>query len=491
MEETSRAFSQDEWKEIRADIWHERAKAGSTIHYIEHVWEQFLEDGNGFLPPHIHRLIEFVEGCIRDGVNGVALLPRGSSKSTSVTQGWLSKYIADNPDIRIGLMSNTATQAFAFSGAIRNCFEANDRFIALYGDCVSKKKWTDAEWLHRASKYHQSKDRTVYAQGVGGPIVSKRFDVVVLDDILDKENTANAEQMDSVNTWFWQTLKPCLVPGGVMIYIGTRWAEGDMAEQLTLPVEEGGKGWRSLVIPALSPLLDEEGQETGEEQSYWPARWPIERLYKEREEMGSAFFAVAYMNDLSMLMSGNVFPRMPMPDEQYFHTLPEGNYTLRMGIDLASSEKESADYTARAITAEDERGNFYVLSAYRDRRETHHSEFINDGFTAYPEIDLVVCENNQFQSTLIQTVMEDYPRIPITGVKADVDKVTRARAVAAKYEAHKVFHHISLKNTAFERELRGFPKGHDDFVDALGYSMELTGGGFFFGSLRRGSSVRS
>ena len=156
-----------------------------------------------------------------------------------------------------------------------------------------------------------------------------------------------------------------------------------------------------------------------------------------------------------------------------------------MGVDLASSEKERADYTARVTSAEDDDGNFYVLSVARDKRETHHAEFVNDGWMAYPDMSLVICESQQFQSTLIQEVMRDYPRIPIEGKKSDVDKVTRARAVAAKYEAHRVFHRRTLQDSDFERELLSFPKGHDDMVDALGFSMDLGGGGFFFGSVRR------
>jgi predicted phage terminase large subunit-like protein len=157
-----------------------------------------------------------------------------------------------------------------------------------------------------------------------------------------------------------------------------------------------------------------------------------------------------------------------------------------MGVDLASSVRERADYTARVTTAEDlDTGDFWVLSAYRDKRESHHAEFVHDGWLAYPNIGLVIVESQQFQSTLIQEVMETYPKIPIEGKKADVDKTTRARAVAAKYEAHKVHHHSSLRGTAYEVELLSFPKGHDDFVDALGYSMDLGGNEFFFGSLRR------
>lgn len=135
--------------------------------------------------------------------------------------------------------------------------------------------------------------------------------------------------------------------------------------------------------------------------------------------------------------------------------------------------------------AEDDDGNFYVLSIYRDKRETHHAEFIYDGWSAYDSMALVICESQQFQSTLIQEVMRDYPRIPIEGKRADVDKTTRARAVAAKYEGRRIWHHRTLQNTEFETELLSFPKGHDDMVDALGYAMDLGGGGMVFGALRR------
>lgn len=488
-------LSRDQWRDL-LDLSRKARATEDTLEgdvaFIEYVWAEHLQENNeGFLPQHLRDGIDYIRGLVAKKQNGGVLAPRGSSKSTGITQGWLSKKIAANPHIRVGLFSNTDRQAWAFSGAIMATFEGNDRFIELYGDCRSTKKWTAAEWLHRDSKHHRSKDRTVYAGGVGAPITSKRFDIVLLDDILDKENTANADQMQKTLDWFNLVLKPCLVPGGIIIYIGTRWAEGDLAEHLMLPVEKGGKGWPFYVVSAF--LRDDDGEikldDGGSPISYWEDRWPIPVLMKEREEMGSPDFAVAYLNDLSLRMTGNVFPRLP--SQYYFTELPEGVYTYKMGIDLASSEKESADYTARVVTAVDDNGHFWVLHAYRDKRETGHAEFVADGFAAFPDVALVIVENNQFQSTLIQHVMRDFAGIPIEGRKSDTDKVTRARAVAAKYEAHRVHHHVSLKGSEFERELLAFPKGHDDYVDALGFSMDLTGGGFFFGKLgSRGSALR-
>jgi predicted phage terminase large subunit-like protein len=428
--------------------------------------------------PHHRAMVDFIDECIDRRQNGVVLMPRGSAKTTWGNTIKTTHTVSRHKDIRIGLISNTAKQSNDFSRAIRYTLEANTQQHELFGNLKSSQKWTDVEWLRADSRWAGSKDVTLYSAGAGGAIISKRFDVILCDDILDEENTSTPEAREKVENWFWKTLRPCLVPGGIIIVLGTRWAEDDLYQHLIDPPEKGGRGWRNLIVQAIQKDAD------GEEFSYWPEYWPLDKLHEERLGMGSALFSCAYQNDISGLMTGNVFLKR---NYQYFSTLPEGrSFTIRMGIDLASSERERADFTARAITAEDnENGDFYVLAVYRDKRETHHAEFINDGYMAYPQMGLVICENNQFQSTLIQEVMRDYPRIPIEGRKSDVDKVTRARAVAAKYEAHKVFHHSSLEGSDFEREQLSFPKGHDDMIDALGFSMDLGGGGFFFGSVRR------
>lgn len=416
--------------------------------------------------------------AIVDRENFMALLPRGGAKTTHGNTGLGAWLVSNFPDIAIGLMSNTQTQADAFSRAIRNTVENNPRHVRLYENLKSDQKWTDGEWTRKGSGLIGTNNSTMYARGVGGAIISKRFDIIILDDILDEENSANPEAREKVEEWFFKTVLPCLKPDGVVIGLGTRWAVEDLYEKLIGKVEDGGKGWRSLVIPALTGDLNDPSTLV----SYWPEYWPVDKLLARRVDLGTPMFMCAYQNDVSGLLSGNIFPGT----FSYFDTLPEGRtYRVRMGIDLASSEKERADYTARVTTAEDEFGNFYVLSVVRDRRETHHAEFIHEGWMAYPDMDLVICENQQFQSTLVQEVMRDYPRIPIEGKKADVDKTTRARAVAAKYEAGKVFHRATLKDTDFERELRAFPKGHDDMVDALGYSMDMGGDEFYFTSVRR------
>ena len=430
---------------------------------------------------HAEMLEEMLEAIYRRQ-NTVILLPRGGAKTTwgNTTLGaWM---VGEFPDLRIGLISNTSLQSKDFSRAVRWTLESNDRYREVYGDCVSETKWTDQEWLRKDSRWHGSKDVTMYAQGVGGAIISKRFDIILCDDILDEENTATPEAREKVAKWFFQTLYPCLAPDGVVIIIGTRWAEDDLYQVLTTPISRGGKGWKEHIQPAVME------DDAGDQYSYWPEYWPIERLEATRIELGTAMFMCAYQNDIRGLMEGNIFKSSNwQADDFYFQALPtDRKYTVRMGVDLASSEKERADFTARATVAQDDRGEYWILSTYRDKRESGHAEFVRDGWEVYPGIELVIIENQQFQSTLIQEIMEDYPHIPVEGKRSDVDKVTRARAVAAKYEAGKMHHHISLKGSDYEMEALSFPKGHDDLIDCVGFAMDLGGGGgLIYGSARR------
>lgn len=235
LNERVQSLSRAERLEILNDARRQRARE-SDVDYVEYVHSENLGDGDGFLPPHIVDLFDFFDECRARNESGVALLPRGSSKTTSFTIGKLSHVIANEPDIRIGLFSNTATQAEAFSRAIRTTISENDKHAEIFGPSLKSSKWTDGEWIHPLSKHAKgSKDVTVYAQGTGGPIISKRFDIIVMDDILDEENTKSALLMEQTDTWFWKTVKPTLVPGGIIIVIGTRWTEGDLYQVLTDP----------------------------------------------------------------------------------------------------------------------------------------------------------------------------------------------------------------------------------------------------------------
>ena len=427
--------------------------------------------------PHHVEMMEWILERLAMRENGVALLPRGHAKTTWFNSIMLSWLVSKHPNLRVGLISNTAKQANAFSRAVRFTLEANEYQHDVFGNLTGKHKWNDVEWIRKDSALLGTKDVSMYSAGAGGAIISKRFDLILCDDILDEENSINPEQREKVENWFWKTLKPCLVPGGSIIVIGTRWAEGDLYQSL---IEE--KKWPAIVRGAI--YYEDEDQEHKKPKALWPEMWPLDKLEAERRDMGSAMFACSYLNDISGLMAGNIFRREWFAD-RYFTELPSNpaGYTWTMGVDLASSEKQRADYTARVVVAKDDDGNSFVFSVNRAKIETGHREFVMDGAIANPLISKIIVENNQFQGAFVKDLINS-TNLPIVGKKAEVDKVTRARSVAARYEAGKVFHHKSLAGSDFEIELLQFPKGHDDMIDALGYAMETGVGGAYWGSLR-------
>jgi predicted phage terminase large subunit-like protein len=422
---------------------------------------------------HHTEMVEFILDRLDKRENAVILEPRGHAKTTWANTILLSYLLSKHPNLRVGLISNTAKQSNAFSRAVRFTIEANDYQHDVFGNLTGKHKWNDVEWIQKDSALIGTKDVNMYSAGAGGAIISKRFDLILCDDILDEENSANPEQREKVENWFWKTLKPCLAPGGSIIVIGTRWAEGDLYQQL---IED--KKWPALVRGAI--YYEPNDKDHLKPAALWPEMWPLDALERERLDMGSAMFACSYLNDISGLMAGNIFQRQWF---QYFDPakIDTRNHRWKMGVDLASSEKERADYTARVVISEDEHRNTYVWSVVRDKIETGHRQFVIDGYNVYPKIDRIVVENNQFQSALVKELLTT-TTLPVVGKKSDIDKVTRARGAAARYESGKVFHNAGLVGSDFEIELLQFPKGHDDMIDALGHAMEVGAPGFFFGS---------
>lgn len=426
----------------------------------------------GYEPaPHHRAMVDFALDIIENKRSGIILAPRGAAKTTWLNTILLSWLIARRPDIRVGLFSQKAEKAEAMSAAIMSILSGLDEFIEVFGNLRGPWKWTAAEWLRKDSPHFKTKDRTMVTGGAdqASSAVSKRFDLIVGDDLLDENNTYTIDRREKFETWFWKTLKPTqAAEGAATLIFGTRWTEDDIYQKLI----EDNK-WPALVIRAVEP-----NPVTGEDVSYWPSVWPLTRLYTEREDVGWDNFACSYLNDISGLREGTIFRREWWKD-LYFEQLPKDRkFVYTMGVDLASSERERADWTTRVVVAEDEQHEHYVLQADRVKTESGHRAFVQAGYdwalSQGYAISRIVIETNQHQSTFVQDLLHE-TTLPAVGRRTDTDKRTRARAAAARYESHRVHHHISLRGHELETELLSFPKGHDDLIDALGLAMDLTG----------------
>jgi predicted phage terminase large subunit-like protein len=143
---------------------------------------------------------------------------------------------------------------------------------------------------------------------------------------------------------------------------------------------------------------------------------------------------------------------------------------IGMGVDLAISKSDTADYTAIAVVGYDkDSARRYVLDMWRGKVGFHEVVQGVQSLAAKWNPSRINIEAVQYQVAVVQELLRK-TSLPVKAVKPDRDKVTRFHALLARYEQLLVTHVRGLE-PSFEQELLSFPEGnHDDMVDALVYA---------------------
>jgi hypothetical protein len=142
---------------------------------------------------------------------------------------WL---VGNYPDIHINIVTKTASLAEEILTALITRFESDETYKKIFGNLKPRqsKKWTSREIIVLRDEI--SKNPTLKATGLMGPITGGRSDLIICDDIIDEENIRTRLQLEKVSTWFNKVLYPTLYPWGGIIVIGTRWSYADIYAEL-------------------------------------------------------------------------------------------------------------------------------------------------------------------------------------------------------------------------------------------------------------------
>ena len=145
-----------------------------------------------------------------------------------------------------------------------------------------------------------------------------------------------------------------------------------------------------------------------------------------------------------------------------------------MGVDLAISTKNDADYSSIVALSRDNDGLIYVRDAQRVRAPFHQVlQFIQQMAAKWNPATIAI-EQVQYQAAVIQELART-TTLPVKGVAPDKDKLTRFMPLLARYEQRLVVHPPGMPGW-FDEELLSFPVGeHDDGVDALVYAFQALG----------------
>lgn len=155
------------------------------------------------------------------------------------------------------------------------------------------------------------------------------------------------------------------------------------------------------------------------------------------------------------------------------NTINVNKLQIVMSVDLAISQKTTADYSAIVVLGRDKvNGNIYVLDVYRAKIQFND---IIEAIKKYAEKwnpTVVGIESVQAQAYVVQELVRT-TKLNIKAIRPDRDKITRFQAIQVRFENGLVFIEDDIIDD-YTRELLAFPLGeHDDMVDATSYCYHL------------------
>lgn len=126
----------------------------------------------------------------------------------------------------------TSTKAVAVSTAIKLELEENRELRELYGDQVSKTKWTDSQFVLNNGVIFSAIGAGQSIRGINYRNI--RPDYILIDDLYDEDDINNPESTEKKNDWFWGSLYKARAIGRVtsMHLQGTAINNYDLLELL-------------------------------------------------------------------------------------------------------------------------------------------------------------------------------------------------------------------------------------------------------------------
>ena len=174
------------------------------------------------------------------------IAPNDHGKTETMQVGYALWRLANDHDLRIGIISYTVEFAMASVHMLKEKIEATPE-LALFGIKKSKTgQWSDKRaTIERKLK---SKDPSIAAIGFKGTIQNRRIDLGILDDVVDiRDYEAGTTIGDRIKTWFKRSLWTRFGDDGELKIIGTLQAAGDLYNWILTGETEDGIPMNELI----------------------------------------------------------------------------------------------------------------------------------------------------------------------------------------------------------------------------------------------------
>jgi predicted phage terminase large subunit-like protein len=396
------------------------------------------------------------------------MMPPRHGKSSLVSHFFPAWFLGLFPDKRVLLCSYEADFAASWGRKARDLIDEHGE--QMFGVRVRQETSAAARWElegHAGS---------MVTAGVGGAIVGRGADVLIIDDPIKNCEAAHSKTIrDAVWEWFKSTAYTRLEPNGAIIVVMTRWHSDDLAGRILTDMTNDGETWRVLRFPAICETdNDELGRRLGE--PLWSARFNRERLEQVKRTVGSYLWAALYQQT-PVTREGGMFRR------EWFEVVdvaPSEGRQIRFWDFAATEPKHSSDpdWTVGALVGLSKTNTYFIKDIRRIRGTPQAVERLvlntaqNDGVGVR-----IVAEQEGGASGV--TVTDHYRRNVLNGFSFTAQKPTTSKEIRAMpFSSQAEGGNVKLVKGSWNRdfldEIELFPHGsHDDQVDAVSGAMAL------------------
>ena len=221
-------------------------------------------------PPHLRLINRRLRAlAAKPGGRLTVFMPPRHGKSLLISQFFPAWFLLVYPWKRVILCSYDADFAAQWGRKVRD-------LVAQWGPHFGVAVRPDSKEADRWEITGQGGG--MQTAGVGGPVLGKGADLLVLDDLVKNAQEAlSPAHRQKVWDWYASTAYTRLEPGGAAVNVQQRWHTEDVGARL-LAAEPGR--WEALTLPAIAGADDPIGRAPGE--ALWKERYPLEELEERR-----------------------------------------------------------------------------------------------------------------------------------------------------------------------------------------------------------------
>jgi len=429
------------------------------------------------------------------------IMPRGHGKTvlTKCDILWSFLFTRDEP-LFYGWVSATAKLATGNMDYIKHHLEFNDRILYYFGD-LKGRKWTEEDI--ELSTGHKLLCKSNISGIRGGAKLHKRYDLIILDDFEDENNTITPEARAKNANLITAVVYPALEPHTGRLRInGTPVHYDSFINNLLTNHERSVKNKEDFAWTVKTyKALDEKGN------ALWDSWFPAKKLKEKKKFYQDSGQSQKFYQEYMMEVQSAEDSIFSMKHVKYW----EGSHlyddktginfiiadddaipvNIFCGVDPATdSFRRDSDFSVIMVVAVDENNNIYVLDYIRERglpvlgipgepKEGIVDKMFNLSAIYHPS--LFVVEDTTMSRPVFQALMSESRRRNDFTVRwreekpgTRQSKLDRIQGVLAQ---RMTIGSIKIKKSHYDLQHEivtfGPRMAHDDTIDALAYAVKF------------------